>query len=1107
MVQKFLFVASLLFVFATSLKSQSNTPKSNSAGFDDKQAIEQAKAKGMKPAEINGYVQFLKSDFSSKKALEMQAHKHTPYETNNTVLEKVIYLHPNSPQSSGCSNLGFDQYNFAGWTGQTGTISSGGPPVFTTTTYSIINTAGNNTSLVNSTNYHTIMTLPAVSNVYPNCSGYDSLACRAIGSSTISQIPIVSPYSADQASVRLNGALANYRGCRLKYITTTSAQNKQLSYSFALVFQGMVHTLPDAPYFKVEIRNESTGTLITGCHTFMISNDVSTQTADSIKTSAIGAGDIFYRKWQQQVVDLSSLAPGTNVSVMFEVGSCAQGGHYGYAYVDAECSGNNIITSNMCSGSPSASLVAPMGYMGYQWLDPSNNPISGATAYSLSVSNPTVGNIYSVQLKAAKNCIQTQTVAISVSSISISNIGANGSCAGGSTGSATVNTSGGNGTLTYTWTSISTGSIVSNSQTATGLPVGSYSVLVNSGSCGTTSGTVSVPIAAPIFSQQSKSYCGNRTFISQLGGTNYQWYNGTSAVPAPEGINDTLYINNPNNGGMYTLVYTNAGGCTDSTRYTLNRTSNSSIFMSAITNVCNGDTNGSGTINLATGNAAPYNFNVDGPAGQVINTTVSASSLTVNSLAVGVYTTTVYEGTCIHQTTFTVNIIQTNFTMTPNNPGPCSSADTARIGFTFGSQAPANCGLSGSSGTCISPGIIQIGYGNVNNTTNSYPAIYSNYYKNSRNQLLYTAAELTAGGLQPGKISGISFNISAVAGATAYPGFTIKMKCTSASNLTSTFDNINLTQVYYEANDSIYVGWNDYHFPVAYEWDGVSNLLVDVCYSMTANYTANSLSPYTPTSFTSVSHMHDDVVVACATSATATTSNNRPNIRFENCNAISPSSYTISVSSNGTMTHNYNNDSIKIVPVVTPTADIVYTITVTNPEGGCTATQEYTMTATPSGVITTTNASCGTCPNGSITVTPSCGAAPYSYVWAPGGETTQSIGGLLPGCYTVTITDANGQTGTQSTCVTFSTKLSEPDTMEGLSVYPNPNNGLFNVASKSKIESLTITVINPIGQTVMTETAKNTSQLSLDLSRLSKGVYYLRASTGDGSKLFKLVLE
>ncbi len=54
---------------------------------------------------------------------------------------------------------------------------------------------------------------------------------------------------------------------------------------------------------------------------------------------------------------------------------------------------------------------------------------------------------------------------------------------------------------------------------------------------------------------------------------------------------------------------------------------------------------------------------------------------------------------------------------------------------------------------------------------------------------------------------------------------------------------------------------------------------------------------------------------------------------------------------------------------------------------------------------------------GTGTVTVNGGIAPYQYQWSPGSQTTQTAVGLSPGTYTVTVTDANGCTGTASVTV------------------------------------------------------------------------------------------
>ena len=86
----------------------------------------------------------------------------------------------------------------------------------------------------------------------------------------------------------------------------------------------------------------------------------------------------------------------------------------------------------------------------------------------------------------------------------------------------------------------------------------------------------------------------------------------------------------------------------------------------------------------------------------------------------------------------------------------------------------------------------------------------------------------------------------------------------------------------------------------------------------------------------------------------------------------------------------------------------IYSVTVTD-ANGCTLVDDFTITETDApgiaGVVT--NASCAGVDNGSIATTVSGGIAPYRYDWSTGAN-TPSITNLMPGDYTVTVTDANG---------------------------------------------------------------------------------------------------
>jgi len=68
--------------------------------------------------------------------------------------------------------------------------------------------------------------------------------------------------------------------------------------------------------------------------------------------------------------------------------------------------------------------------------------------------------------------------------------------------------------------------------------------------------------------------------------------------------------------------------------------------------------------------------------------------------------------------------------------------------------------------------------------------------------------------------------------------------------------------------------------------------------------------------------------------------------------------------------------------------------------------------------------SCKT-PNGSVGVTASNGVGSYTYSWAPGGNTTDSITGLSAGSYTCIVTDGNGCSINPSAIVTDSTTLKD----------------------------------------------------------------------------------
>ena len=116
----------------------------------------------------------------------------------------------------------------------------------------------------------------------------------------------------------------------------------------------------------------------------------------------------------------------------------------------------------------------------------------------------------------------------------------------------------------------------------------------------------------------------------------------------------------------------------------------------------------------------------------------------------------------------------------------------------------------------------------------------------------------------------------------------------------------------------------------------------------------------------------------------------------------------------GPYTYNWSNGGT--AQTISNLAAGTYSVTVTT-SGGCSATSSVTITA-PNALSVTptpTQASCGK-PNGSVALSVAGGTTNYTYSWS-NGASTQTAANLVAGGYTVTVTDKNGCTLTNSATV------------------------------------------------------------------------------------------
>ncbi|MCK9332837.1 MAG: carboxypeptidase regulatory-like domain-containing protein, partial [Candidatus Cloacimonetes bacterium] len=157
---------------------------------------------------------------------------------------------------------------------------------------------------------------------------------------------------------------------------------------------------------------------------------------------------------------------------------------------------------------------------------------------------------------------------------------------------------------------------------------------------------------------------------------------------------------------------------------------------------------------------------------------------------------------------------------------------------------------------------------------------YGTFYKNFRQQYLYTADEIYASGGVPGLINALAFNVADVGGCSPMPNYRIRVKHTTQEALTTTFEEGEYTQVFHADEFLPTNEWNVHTFSTPFFWNGGDNLIVDILTDLIpGTYTQNALVYYTPTSFSSALRYQSDSSPADA-ATTGTLYSNRSNIRF-----------------------------------------------------------------------------------------------------------------------------------------------------------------------------------------------------------------------------------
>ncbi|MEO8150071.1 MAG: T9SS type A sorting domain-containing protein [Bacteroidia bacterium] len=173
-----------------------------------------------------------------------------------------------------------------------------------------------------------------------------------------------------------------------------------------------------------------------------------------------------------------------------------------------------------------------------------------------------------------------------------------------------------------------------------------------------------------------------------------------------------------------------------------------------------------------------------------------------------------------------------------------------------------------------------------------------------------------------------------------------------------------------------------------------------------------------------------------------------------------------------------------------------YNVTVTD-ASGCTQSFNGVITQPVPITITAshTDATCATCNDGSAAAGVLGGTPPYTYLWS-NGSTDPFLPSLLPGTYSICITDANGCSNCDSVTVGDLTALQQL-TNGTIKVNPNPFNKKIDFeipfALKTKTE---VSITDAAGRTVyFSEFIVNSFSINTD--RFIKGVYLITLKTNE----------
>ena len=670
---------------------------------------------------------------------------------------------------------------------------------------------------------------------------------------------------------------------------------------------------------------------------------------------------------------------------------------------------NNVSCNGGNDGSASVSGSGGTTPYSYSW------PLGDTSA---TVNNLSVGT-HIATVTDASGCSDTSSITITEPAllIAVASMTQQVSCSGGNDGSASASGTGGTTVYSFAWSNGATTAI------ATNLSAGTYIVTITdaNGCFDTTSVLVTEPLPISLTTTSSNVLCFGAA-------------NGTGSVVATGGTSPYTYLWSTGNTlstatnlspGTYGITVTDANGCTATTSVTI--TQPVLLVATAVVDsnvTCNSGNNGQASAS-GVGGTAPYSFTWSNG-----NITASATGLIAGS-----YTVTI---TDVNGCTSTSNITITEptplvITGTITNNVSCfggtnGSASVIASGGTSPYSYLWSNGSTNTSITNLAAGTYTITATDANGCTDTTSvviteptlliastAVTTNVSCNGGND--GAAAALGVGGTAPYTYAwsngATTSSITGLSAGTYTVTITDANGCTDDEPVTITEPTpISVSTVL--VNNVSCNGGSDGvatifgsggSAPYSFAWsNGSTNAVAAGLSAGTYIVTLTDFNGCTDTASITITEPASLIASASSLNNALCSGSNSGTALASALGGTAPYSYSWS---NGTSMDTAINLSAG-----------TYFVTITD-ANGCFDSASVTIlepSAVVANAILISDAACNGTSTGSAEGDPTGGTAPYTYLWSNGAG-TDTINNLSAGSYFLTVTDANGCTGTDTVVI------------------------------------------------------------------------------------------